>query len=503
MKMNKICRVIVNSGILLFSVHSTFAQTATKNYITSYHPQVAVTNEWALPGLSKEDGQRSITYFDGLGRIEQQIQVAGSPLGYDMVTPVKYDVFGREVRKFLPYTMSIINNGTFVTADSTGQVSYYTALYGSTDGTKAFSKTEFETSPLNRPLKQGAPGSVWQPNTVAASDYSIKYNYGTNSATDSVRLWTLNSSNTPVTSAFYPVRSLYKTIIWDENNNKDLSTSTSTDEYKDLLGNIVLKRTCVGSKKYSTYYVYDNFKLLRFVLPPKTFEDGNFSLSPAKLNDLCYQYRYDDRNRMVKKKMPGADSIIMVYDARDKLVLSQDGVLRSANPSKWYFTKYDLTGRPVITGCTLISITIPDTIRARFKRYIQSASTPLYESKLSTGNIGYTLNNSFPSNVTNTIAETDILTITYYDDYSHLTVSGFLPQLAYNSSYDIDTYTDNDGNIDGYFDNVKGQVSGTKVKVLDGNEYTSSAKWLFSVNYYDDRYRVIQNCRSLYHGIHS
>ncbi len=137
MKMNKICRVIVNSGILLFSVHSTFAQTATKNYITSYHPQVAVTNEWALPGLSKEDGQRSITYFDGLGRIEQQIQVAGSPLGYDMVTPVKYDVFGREVRKFLPYTMSIINNGTFVTADSTGQVSYYTALYGSSDGTKA------------------------------------------------------------------------------------------------------------------------------------------------------------------------------------------------------------------------------------------------------------------------------------------------------------------------------------------------------------------------------
>ena len=148
----------------------------------------------------------------------------------------------------------------------------------------------------------------------------------------------------------------------------------------------------------------------------------------------------------------------------------------------------------------MISITNPDTIRARFRRYLQTPTTSLYESKLSNGNIGYTLNNSYPTTVVSTIAETDILTITYYDDYSQLTIGGF-SALAYDSSYDIDNYTDNDGNINGYFDKVKGQVTGTKMKVLDGNEYTASAKWLCSANYYDDRYRVIQKCRSIYHGI--
>ena len=497
MKQNIVLKFIQITSLIIAAVPGCFAQTSTKNYITSYRPQVAVTNEWALPGLSKEDGQKSITYFDGLGRPEQQIQVAGSPLGYDVVTPVKYDVFGRQVRKFLPYSLTSANSGSFVASDSTAQSSYFTGLFGSTDGTNAFAKTEFEPSPLNRPLKQGAPGGAWQPNTVAGSDRSVKINYGTNLAADSVRLWTINSGNTPVTTSYYPVNSLYKTITWDENNNKDLSTSARTEEYKDQAGSVVLKRVCEGSKKYSTYYVYDNLKLLRFVLPPKAFADFNFTLSTAKLNDLCYQYRYNDRNLMVKKKLPGADSISMVYDARDRLVLSQDGILRPLN--KWYFTKYDLIDRPVFTGCVLISITNPDTIRARFKRYVQTPTTSLYESKLSTGNIGYTPNNSYPTSVVSAIAETDILTITYYDDYSHLAISGFSP-LAYNSSYDIDNYTDNDGNNDGYFDKVKGQVTGTKIKVLDGNEYTASAKWLCSANYYDDRYRVIQSCRAIYHG---
>jgi len=52
----------------------------------------------------------------------------------------------------------------------------------------------------------------------------------------------------------------------------------------------------------------------------------------------------------------------------------------------------------------------------------------------------------------------------------------------------------------GYFDNVKGQVTGTKMKVLDTNEFTGSAKWIYSANYYDDRYRVIQSRRTLYDG---
>ena len=158
MKMNKICRVIVNFGILLFSVPSTFAQTATKNYTTVYRPQVAVTNEWAVPGLSKESGQRSVTYYDALGRTSQVLLVAGSPLGFDLVTPVYYDLLGRQDKKYLPFALNITNNGAYLTGDTIAQKNFYTGLYGSTDGVRGFAKTQFEASPLNRPLKQGAPG---------------------------------------------------------------------------------------------------------------------------------------------------------------------------------------------------------------------------------------------------------------------------------------------------------------------------------------------------------
>ena len=127
---NKSLDLILVTFAFLASVTGCFAQTATKNYITTYHPQVVVTNEWAVPVLAKESGQKSITYFDGLGRPSQVIQVSGSPNGYDMIVPIKYDAFGRETRKFLPYSLTIANSGAYVTADSIGQSSYYTGLYG-------------------------------------------------------------------------------------------------------------------------------------------------------------------------------------------------------------------------------------------------------------------------------------------------------------------------------------------------------------------------------------
>ena len=492
---NSSLRLIFAFSSLFYILPECFSQTASKNYITTYHPQIAVTNEWAVSGLSKENGQKSIKYVDGIGRTDQVIQVAGSPLGYDLVKPVSYDAFGHELRKFLPNTLNTANNGTYVVNDSLGQSSYFTGLYGASDGPNAFAKTEFEPSPLNRVLKQGAPGLAWQPNTVAANDHSVKFDYSSNIATDSVRLWTINSSNTPTTSAFYPVNSLSKTTSWDENSNQTSSSASRSEVYKDIQGKVVLKRAFDGTKKYSTYYIYDNLELLRFVLPPQTFADGSFTISASKLNDYCYQYRYDERKRVIKKKIPGADSTIMVYDARDRLVLLQDGVSRPNN--KWFFTKYDEIDRPVITGRISLTGLSADTLRARFGRYCRNVTDTLYESKVSTGNWGYSLNKSYPSTIA--IADTNILGINYYDNYAHLSVSGFKP-VAFNKAYCIDTDPDNDGNNDGYFDVAKGMVTGTKMKVLDGNEYTSSAKWLCNANYYNDRYRLIQNKQTLYSG---
>ena len=499
MNKNQFFRIIVSSGFLLFSVLTTFAQTATKNYTTVYRSQVAVTNEWAVPGLSKESGQKSVTYYDALGRTSQVLQVAGSPLGFDLVTPVYYDLLGRQTKKCLPYALSAANSGAYLSGDTTAQKSFYTTLYGSTDGVVGFAKTQFEASPLNRPLKQGAPGNIWQPNSVAASDHSVKYTYTTN-YTNEVKRWKV-VNNTLTDNGYYAPSTLYRTTSWDENTKQD-TTLSRTIEYKDRQGKVVQKVSFDGATMFPTCYVYDDLARLRFVLPPKAAIDN--VISANELDSLCYQYRYDTRGRMVKKKIPGADSTIMVYDARDRLVLSQDGALRASSGYKWYFTKYDAFNRPVITGCKWLGSLSADTLRARFARYDLAHNAILYETQVSTGTIGYTPNNSYPSTVTVAVADSNILAITYYDNYSLLSVSGFSATSgkfnSLNKTYTIDTTPDNDGNNDGYFDNVRGQVTGTKVKVLDNNEYTTSGKWLCSINFYNDRYRLIQTKQTLYSG---
>ena len=84
----------------------------------------------------------------------------------------------------------------------------------------------------------------------------------------------------------------------------------------------------------------------------------------------------------------------MVYDRRDRLVMTQDGVARAAG--KWLFTKYDTLNRPVITGLISTALTAA-RLRNAFKN-----PTPgtMCESTQSSGNIGYTLNNSYLAGLT-------------------------------------------------------------------------------------------------------
>ncbi len=83
------------------------------------------------------------------------------------------------------------------------------------------------------------------------------------------------------------------------------------------------------------------------------------------------------------------------------------------------------------------------------------------------------------------------LTYNYYDDYSFTGASMF------DSSRNISGYADNDGTVNGYFDNITGLVTGTKVKVLDGtgNNYGYNIRnWLTGIHgskfemdlFYDD-----------------
>lgn len=68
-----------------------------------------------------------------------------------------------------------------------------------------------------------------------------------------------------------------------------------------------------------TYYVYNEYDQLAFVIPPLAAVAP--SLTPSVLDNLCYQYRYDGRNRLVEKKLLGKGWEYMVYDKADRLIL--------------------------------------------------------------------------------------------------------------------------------------------------------------------------------------
>ncbi len=435
-----------------------------ENYITTYQYQQS-----GATGVetAKELVTISTTYFDGLGRQKQAVVKQNSPLGYDMVQIIKYDDIGRVAKEYLPYTEGI--NGHIKPNAESQQISFY-QTQPDIDHDVAFAEKIFEPSPLNRVLEQGAPGAAWQPDKVTpANGKTIKFGYYVNKTIDVVKILDINVSGQLIWSANYDEDQLIKNVTTDEEGHV-------VEEYIDKRGRTILKKVESDNAAYpwaQTYYVYDDFGDLRYVLPPEAVKEmGNptlpHNLSATLLANWAFQYEYDSRHRMIKKKVPGADTVYMVYDARDRLVLTQDGNQRLKH--EWIFTKYGVLNRPVATGIytDLVNTTLK-TMQDSVNTYYSNLTNEQawYESRGAVVH-GYD-NKSFPQ-----LTDADTyLTLTYYDDYSfpHAANYSFVPALGHTLP----------------FDKVKGRITGTKTKVLDG-----TSTWLESVTYYDARYRVIQ-----------
>ena len=82
--------------------------------------------------------------------------------------------------------------------------------------------------------------------------------------------------------------------------------------------------------------------------------DTSNGVSSVELSELCYQYKYDDRNRLIEKKIPGKGWEYIVYNKLDQPIMTQDANLDAQN--KWLTTKYDAFGRVVYTGIVPLNL---------------------------------------------------------------------------------------------------------------------------------------------------
>ena len=263
------------------------------------------------------------------------------------------------------------------------------------------------------------------------------------------------------------------TLTWEKLGSNGTTWATVTND-QDVVPNSYTRNTATQADQ-GTY----RWKTTSNIVTGTAIYSDPIQVKTAQaftLDNWAFQYKYDGRRRMVQKKVPGADWVYMVYDSRDRLVMTQDGEQRKVN--KWMATKYDMLNRPVITS---------------IYTHTGYLSQPGMDSLVSKTNFGETFTGSGPLwGYTNAVFPTtnlELLTVTNYDNYDFL---GDISDFGYKSDQLINQYTYNN-TPDASFPRVMGLVTGRRTKTLGVAPY-----WMLSANYYDDKGRVLQTISETY-----
>lgn len=478
----------------------TYGAGTPVNHVRTWTPVKAIGNPNDVVGKPITEVKEATQYFDGLGRPLQNVVKKGSMVttnvgsvtadtvaAVDLVTPIQYDEFGRAQYSFLPFAANS-SNGLFKTDPYVQHSNFMNAQYGSQGNDKNFgySRTVFEASPLNRVQENFAPGESWVGTAGQANEtdhHSTKIKYWSNTAQDSVMIWDVtNGTNIgdwgsyTASGIYYAPGELYKTVKTNEHNKQVI-------EFKDKEGQIVLKKVQLTAAAddgsgagytgwICTYYIYDYMGALRCVVQPegvKQLASGNWQLTTTLLAEQCFRYEYDQRNRMIVKKVPGAEKVYMIYDLRDRLVMTQDANQRAQN--MWGFTEYDNLNRPIRTG--IMQKPQDSTFAAMRANAYNSVDYPVIP-------LG-----TLP------------LTKTFYDDYNWLSSSQNAIPSGLNANYDASW----DGQLlpasadqfpypetNAKDTRTSGMVTGSQVMILN----SSPAAYITTLTIYDAKGRPIQ-----------
>lgn len=420
---------------LLFLVNwAVMAQSATQSYVTE-----TIYKQGQAPGglnIPTSTNFVTTTYYDGLGRPVQQVQQNASPVGdKNIVTHVEYEKNLGQTKNYLPFTAE----GKVVTTYQFGGQTVTSTTYNSNYTSEAkqktltfyntqsyentvnpYSENRYEAAPSKKVLETAAPGNTWR----LFSDYidyahTIRYQHDINVANE-VKKFTITTvwdeargvyTNTIYENGFYPANSLKKSVVKNENWQPGDNNNNTTEEFTGSDGKILLKRTYNKGQPHDTHYVYDFYGNLAYVIPPL----ANGSIAGANLEELCYQYLYDEKNRVVEKKQPQKQWEYIVYDKADRIVLTgpANNPFNTGAQSGWIMTKYDSQSRSLYTG-----FYSGHTVTAQNRKTIKDlvyAQTDSNEAKGNSNTI-----DGVSTNYTNVKFPTafNLLTVNYYDGYS-------------------------------------------------------------------------------------
>ena len=322
-----------------------------------------------------------VRYYDGLGRPFQKM-TRNYPFAETdscLLTVQGYDQTGRPDIQYLP--MPRKEKYLDVPNFSLSSQFYY-------KDSRPYISTEYEKSPLNRIIKMTKPGEDW-------NGHSKTIVYGTNADAGNwcCAYYYIDAAGKLARNGNYQAGLLEATEETDEDGHVSYT-------FTNMQGKTILTREMDGTVSHDTYYVYDDYGNLRYVLQPGYQDEPDLSLH-------AFCYTYDERGRCTELKKPGTGTIRYGYGNNDLMLFSQDEKQQAANLMTFYL--YDKMHRLVVKGECEIPLNFAGIEQATICTYTGPGT--------GIDGCGYTANFNFPSPV--------LQLVNFYDDYSFRTGTGF------------------------------------------------------------------------------
>lgn len=293
----------INRFLFLFLIvmvyTNTYAQSPSKNYVQTK----TFLDDAGTTFL------RHIDYYDELGVVAETVDVGVNTSQTPVVTRTEYNKQLKPSRQWAP-------------VPSTGLdylVHVYDKAQNTYNSTLAYTTNDYDD--FQELASTRKPGDAWEERPVTVTRRVVP--------SGEVRKYSVDTNgNLCDGGTYYPYGILTSTTTTDEDGR-------SVTVYTNLHGNTVLERR---DEDNDTYYVYDRYGRLAYVLPPMCQQ-----CSTSELPKYWYKYTYDDRGRCTEKQLPGCDPVKYWYDEANRLQSEQDGHLRSQSLYRNY--SYDGIGR--------------------------------------------------------------------------------------------------------------------------------------------------------------
>ena len=309
----KINRVLFLSLMLMTHAHM-FAQSSDKNYIQTK----TFLDEDGLTFL------RHIDYYYELGVVSETVDVGGNTTQTPILTRTEYTTQLKPECQWSPIPVEGLDYLKDVDVSRIGERTYGEYL--------TYFESEYDD--FQQLTSSRKPGEHWDSHPVTIKRSAVKGG--------AVRKYSVDSNGDLVIddNSYYPYGLLTGTTTTDEDGR-------SITVFTDFYDNTVLERK--GSDN-DTYYVYDPYGRLSYVLPPMCQQCSG----TAEMSKYWYRYKYDDRGRCIWKQLPGCEPIQYWYDNANRIESEQDGHLRGKSQQRHYF--YDATGRLILQTIHPVSI---------------------------------------------------------------------------------------------------------------------------------------------------